>query len=69
MDDHNFSDLDSTWSFVVMVAAFIIQIVIGGTNYMVGLVHITLLEKYNRSQADTVWASALHASISNSGGT
>lgn len=64
----HFSDLDTAWSWVVMVAAFVAQFVIGGTNFTVGLVHVVLLEKYGASQADTAWASALYTSISNFGG-
>lgn len=63
-----FSDLDTAWSWVVMVAAFMAQFVIGGTNFTVGLVHVALLERYGASQVDTAWASALYTSISNFGG-
>ncbi|XP_060597326.1 monocarboxylate transporter 9-like [Ruditapes philippinarum] len=60
-----FPDLDSTWSWIVMVAIFVALSVIGGTNYTVGLVHNILLEKYNETQTTTAWVGAVHTSISN----
>lgn len=63
-----FSDLDTAWSWVVMVACFLTQFVIGGTNFTVGMVHTTLLEKYSGGQANTALVVALHTSISNLGG-
>lgn len=63
-----FSDLDTTWSWVVMVACFLTHFVIGGTNFTVGMVHTTLLEKYSGGQANTALVVALHTSISNLGG-
>ena len=65
----DFPDIDSAWSWIVMVAAFIALFVIGGTNYTVGLVHNILLEKYGESQTTTAWVGAVHTSISNLAGT
>ncbi|KAL4227948.1 hypothetical protein ACF0H5_013387 [Mactra antiquata] len=60
-----FSDLDSRWSWVVMMACFASLFVVGGTNYSIGLVHNILLTKYNDTQTNTALVGALHTSISN----
>lgn len=64
----SFSDLDSPWSWVVMVACFVSLFVIGGTSYSIGLVHNTLLDRYNESQTNTALVGALHTSVSNLAG-
>ncbi|XP_052770838.1 monocarboxylate transporter 2-like [Mya arenaria] len=60
-----FRDLDSPWSWVVLVASFVSLFVVGGTNYSVGLVHNVLLDRYNGTQSSTALVGAVYTSISN----
>lgn len=65
--DH-FEDLDSPWSWLVLLATFTCLFVIGGTNYSVGLVHNVLQRRYGGLEASTSLVGAVHTSISNIAG-
>ena len=64
----NFSDLDRGWAWVVMAATFGAFMIIGGTIYGVGIIHIALLERYKQDITMTSWVGALHSAMMNLGG-
>ena len=64
----NFSDLDRGWSWVVLAGAFGSFMLIGGTIYGVGIIHIALLERYKQDITMTSWIGALHSAMMNLGG-
>ena len=64
----NFSDLDRGWAWVILLASFGSFLVIGGSVYGVGIIHIALLERYGQDITKTSWVGALHSSMINIGG-
>ena len=64
----NFSDLDSGWAWVVLVASFCSFIMIGGTMYAVGIIHIALLERYKQNLSKTAMVGALQSAVMSIGG-
>ena len=64
----NFPDLDRGWSWVVMAGAFGSFMLIGGSVYSVGIIHIALLERFKQDITMTSWVGALHSAMMNLGG-
>ena len=64
----NFSDLDKGWAWVVLLASFGSFLIIGGSVYGVGIIHIALLERYKQDVTTTAWVGALHSALMNLGG-
>ena len=62
------SGLDHGWAWVVMIASFGAFLIIGGSVYSVGIIHIALLERYGQDITKTSWVGALHSSMINIGG-
>ena len=61
-------DVDHGWAWVVMLASFGAFLVIGGSVYSVGIIHIALLDRYGQDITKTSWVGALHSSMINIGG-
>lgn len=64
----DFPDLDKGWAWVVLVASFGSFMLLGGTMYAVGIIHIALLERYGEDVSKTAWAGALHSALMSVGG-
>ena len=64
----NFNDLDRGWAWVIMAATFGTFLLIGGTVYGVGIIHIALLERYKQDITMTSWVGALHSAMMDIGG-
>lgn len=63
-----FDDLDQGWSWVVLVTCFLSNMIVGTMNYIPGLIHSTLLLKYQENQATTAVVGSLHPAIMNIAG-
>lgn len=66
--DPSCSDLDRGWSWVVLAASFGSFMLIGGTMYAVGIIHIALLDRYKQDVATTAWVGAIHSALMSVGG-
>ncbi|XP_052771980.1 monocarboxylate transporter 9-like isoform X2 [Mya arenaria] len=58
-----FSDLDTGWAWVVLVASFFSFALFGGSMYSAGIIHNALLERFQASVGLTAWVGALHTGI------
>jgi len=65
--DPDFSDLDTGWAWVVLVACTLAFTMSGGSMYNVGIMHNALLERFRSSVAKTAWAGSLHTGLSLAG--
>ena len=63
-----FPDLDRGWAWVVLVASFGCFMLIGGTMYAVGIIHIAMLERYEEDISKTALAGALQSAVMSLGG-
>ncbi|WAR22073.1 MOT12-like protein [Mya arenaria] len=63
-----FSDLDTGWAWMVLLATFLGFALLGGSMYSVGIIHNALLERFQSSVALTAWVGALHTGILSLGG-
>ena len=63
-----FSDLDRGWSWVVMLVSFGSFLIIGGSVYADGIIHIALLNRYQQDISTTAWVGAVHSAMMNIGG-
>ena len=63
-----FSDLDRGWSWVVMLASFGSFLIIGGSVYVVGIIHLALLNRYQQDISTTAWVGAVHSAMMDIGG-
>ena len=61
-------DLDKGWAWVVLLASFGSMMLLGGTMYAVGIIHIALLERYKEDVSKTAWTGALQSAIISVGG-
>ncbi|KAH3789102.1 hypothetical protein DPMN_167271 [Dreissena polymorpha] len=64
----NMDELDRGWSWVVLAASFGYFMIFGMLLYGVGIVHVTLLEEYDKPSSATAWAGSLYASLVSLGG-
>ncbi|EDO42114.1 predicted protein [Nematostella vectensis] len=55
--------VESSWSWLVCFAAFVILLIIGGINNSSALVYTQLLERYNKDRSDTAWVTSLASSL------
>lgn len=58
-----FSDLDTGWAWVVLFSSFGSYFLMGSALYAVGIIHATLLDRYEESISLTSWAGALHTAL------
>lgn len=58
-----FKDVDSGWAWVALLASFGIFTLLGGAMYTVGIIHSTLIERYNASSLLTSVAGAFHTAL------
>lgn len=61
--DLSFNDQDTGWAWVVLFASFMTYCLMGAALYAVGIIHSTLLERYEASVSQTAWAGALHTAL------
>lgn len=67
-DEQEFSDLDTGWAWVVLVASFGNMCLFGATQFASGIVHVILLERYQASVSLTSVVGAVHTSLIGLGG-
>jgi hypothetical protein len=65
---NEFSDLDNGWAWAVLFASFGTFFLIGNSMYAVGIIHSSLLDRYEESVSLTSWAGALHTAFMSLGG-
>ena len=66
--DSSCSDLDGGWSWVILAASFGSFMLLGGTMYAVGIIHIALLDSFKQDVASTAWVGAIHSALMSVGG-
>ncbi|XP_053406865.1 monocarboxylate transporter 9-like isoform X2 [Mercenaria mercenaria] len=67
-DRDDFSDLDTGWAWMVLLASFGTFFLIGNSMYAVGIIHSSLLDRYGEKVTLTSWAGALHTALMSLGG-
>ena len=63
-----FPALDKGWAWVVLGASFGSFMLLGGTQYAVGIIHLALLERYKEEVSKTAWTGALQSALVSVGG-
>lgn len=64
----DFNDLDTGWAWIVLISSFGTFCLIGSLMYAVGIIHSSLLDRYEESVSLTAWAGAIHTSSMSIGG-
>lgn len=58
-----YNDQDTGWAWVVLCSSFMTFCLLGAALFAVGIIHVTLLERYSANISITSWAGALHSSL------
>lgn len=59
----DYSDMDTGWAWIVLLSSFGTFCLLGSALYAVGIIHSTLLDRYQQSLSLTSWAGALHTAL------
>ncbi|KAL4231111.1 hypothetical protein ACF0H5_008694 [Mactra antiquata] len=61
--DEDYSDMDTGWAWIILLSSFGTFCFLGCALYAVGIIHSTLIDRYQQSLSLTSWAGALHTAL------